>query len=95
MSQFYWAVVWGDEGDNYRKGPKQNGVIRMSTKCENAEIACRNCFGSVAKNMWTKNLGSSVAPIRSDKRRIELLDLNKGIWVRVGNNTTFKDGVVQ
>jgi hypothetical protein len=45
--------------------------------------------------MWTKNLGSSVAPIRSDKRRIELLDLNKGIWVRVGNNTTFKDGVVQ
>jgi hypothetical protein len=95
MKPVYWAIIWGDnEKDKVGNGIPAFGpnrhpsALRTSyTKYEDPQDAAKECFGTVSTNMWVKNLGSTVAPLRSDKKRAELLDIDKGEWMRLGSGS--------
>lgn len=89
----YWAVIWGDlKDDEHREGIASSGpsdkseTLRLATiKTTSAYAACVQTFGLVAGNMWVKNLGTSIAPLRVGWRKAELLDRNKGEWIRISD----------
>lgn len=101
-TKYYWAVIWGDKDKDSRgegvaaSGPShQAEALRVAQgKHATAQEACRLAFGTTSKTMWTKNLGTQVAPLRTDKHRAVLLDINRGRWVRLNSNVAWVDGKV-
>lgn len=88
-----WAVITGDlERDEPSSGPSRySSALRIAhTKTDDPRQAAKECFGMASTNMWVKNLGTRVAPLQSDKQRLELLDYDKGVWMRLGNSYSFK-----
>lgn len=87
-----WAVVWGDLIDrDPQSGPKRypENFRIAHNKTTDPRQACKECFGLATADMWVKNLGADVQTLRTEYKRKEALDLDKGTWMRLGNTVSF------
>src|SRR5436190_16705284 len=91
MKPSYFAVIWGDELENEEgesiptSGPASDPTYLrvVFVKTDSPYKACKQCYGLVAKNMWIKDLGIHIAPLRTNWRRAQLLSSTHGTWMRV------------
>lgn len=75
----YWAVIWADDRMKVKENPQ---ALRLAHgKTESPIRACLQCFGMACSNMWVKNLGTQIAPLRVDRNRREMLDPASKGWV--------------